>query len=271
MTAINNSPSWEYFRKALEVRVERNVFSRYNQLRLFVFAVEHLTQELLVSIGETNPRQLTFPERVRVLSSRDVFPPSIVSSLNNIVAWRNVASHNADAIRKSDIELVMNQVQDLFSWYLVDSTYGPSLSTMEFEKLIRQKPKRKVFLSYASEDRAKVEMLYANLTAAGYSAWMDKKDLLPGQNWEREIRNIIKQSDAFIACLSKNSITKRGFIQKEIKFALDVLGEIPPGKIFFIPIRFEPCDVPDFLSFLHWIDLDNDDSYEKIFRSIDLS
>lgn len=271
MTTTSNSPSWEYFRKALEIRVERNVFSRYNQLRLFIFAVEHLTQELLVSMDETSAGQRTFAERVRILSSRDIFPSSILGSLNNIVAWRNVASHNADAIRKSDIGLLMNQVQELFSWYFTESSYGPKISKSEFEKLIQQRPKRKVFISYASEDRPKIESLYAKLTGAGFSAWMDKKDLLPGQNWEKEIRNAIKQSDAFIACLSKNSITKRGFIQKEIKFALDVLGEVPPGKIFFIPIRLEPCEVPDFLSFLHWIDLDNDDAYEKLFKAIDLS
>lgn len=270
MTKTVNLPSIDYYRKALDINPDITIFSRYNQLRLFIIAVEHIAQELLAAIGKDTD-ETTFSGRVNILSADDIFPADMLNSLNNMVTWRNVAAHNAGAIRKSDIELVKTQVLALFSWYLKKCPYGPGLSISEFEELITKRTKRKVFISYASEDRLKVEELYKRLSNYGFTPWMDKRDLLPGQNWEQEIKNAIRQSDVFVACLSRNSITKRGFIQKEIRFALDVLGEIPPGRIFFIPIRLEPCDVPDFLSFLHWIDIDDELAYEKLFKAIELS
>ena len=32
------------------------------------------------------------------------------------------------------------------------------------------------------------------------------------------------------------SISKRGFLQKEIRHALNVLGPLPPGQIYLIPL-----------------------------------
>ena len=51
-------------------------------------------------------------------------------------------------------------------------------------------PKRslKVFLCHAHADRDAVRGLYARLTKDGVDAWLDKEKLLPGQDWELEIR-----------------------------------------------------------------------------------
>jgi hypothetical protein len=50
-----------------------------------------------------------------------------------------------------------------------------------------------------------------------------------------------------VVCLSKSSITKEGYIQKEIRFALDVALEKNDKTIFIIQIRLEECDVPEKL------------------------
>jgi hypothetical protein len=67
---------------------------------------------------------------------------------------------------------------------------------------------------------------------------------MKGQNWELEIHNNIKSSDFFIACLSKNSVSKHGYVQKELKEAISVLDEIPENEIYIIPIRIDDCLVP---------------------------
>jgi TIR domain len=74
--------------------------------------------------------------------------------------------------------------------------------------------------------------------------WLDKEDLLPGQTWNSEIRKAIKNSRYFIGLFSSTSIQKRGYIQKEFKFALDVLDEFPEGEIFAIPARLDDCEIP---------------------------
>jgi len=56
---------------------------------------------------------------------------------------------------------------------------------------------------------------------------LDKKNLLPGQTWNLKIRKAIKNSRYFIALFSSTSVQKRGYIQKEFRFALDLLDEFP--------------------------------------------
>ena len=117
----------------------------------------------------------------------------------------------------------------------------------------------KVFISYAREDRKTALKLYHDLKKAGLNPWLDLKNLLPGQNWQRHIELAIKSSDFFIALLSNNSVSKKGYVQKELKKALDILDEYPHGEGFVIPVRLDEC-LPDNekLENLHWADLFDD-------------
>ena len=67
-----------------------------------------------------------------------------------------------------------------------------------------------VFLSYAREDSSLAHRLYEDLNRARFSAWLDQKKLLAGQNWPRAIERAIAISDAFVACFSPRAIAKRG-------------------------------------------------------------
>jgi hypothetical protein len=40
-----------------------------------------------------------------------------------------------------------------------------------------------VFISYVSENRAAAEAIRTVLVENGVSVWMDRTELLPGQNW----------------------------------------------------------------------------------------
>ena len=46
-------------------------------------------------------------------------------------------------------------------------------------------------------------------------------------------------------------------MQKEIRQALDVANEKPPGTIFVIPICIEPCELPESLSKFQGINFSN--------------
>jgi hypothetical protein len=63
--------------------------------------------------------------------------------------------------------------------------------------------------------------LYQRLVADGIDPWLDEKKLLPGQEWETEIADAVRTSYVVLVCLSRSSITKSGFVQKEIRFASD--------------------------------------------------
>ncbi len=127
-----------------------------------------------------------------------------------------------------------------------------------------------IFLCHASEDKPQVANLYRRLKDAGYHPWLDKYDLLPGQDWWQEIEKIIRSPfNLVLVCLSNNSISKRGVVQREIKRALDVLDEMPESTIYLIPARLEPCEVPERLSRLHWVNLFEPDGFEYLLRALD--
>jgi len=113
----------------------------------------------------------------------------------------------------------------------------------------------RVFISYAREDSRAARRLYKELEEAGIEPWLDQENLLPGQNWQQSIRQAIKNSKYFIALISKASVGKRGFVQKELKEALDVLDQYPDSDTFIVPIRLEEC-TPEYqkLKELHWLD-----------------
>ena len=129
-----------------------------------------------------------------------------------------------------------------------------------------------VFISYAREDIATAKRLYQDLKTAGVKPWMDEFDLLVGQNWKATITQTIEKSDFFLALLSSNSLSKRGYVQKELRRAMSVLEEMPPTDIFILPARLEDCKPEDErLRDLNWADLfpDYDAGLTKLIRVLE--
>lgn len=132
-----------------------------------------------------------------------------------------------------------------------------------------------LFLSYAREDADKVEQIYTRLLgteAAGtrLKPWMDQRDLLPGELWKRRIEEAIRRSDFFLACISANSATKRGYLLRELRDALDIWQEYRDTDIYLIPVRLEDCQVPEALQDFQWVDLFREDGWSKLFQAFDV-
>ncbi|MFZ5879989.1 MAG: TIR domain-containing protein [Chloroflexota bacterium] len=125
----------------------------------------------------------------------------------------------------------------------------------------------KVFLCHAHADREPVRALYARLKREGVDVWLDKEKLLPGQDWEYEIRKAVRESDVVVVCLSKQ-FNQAGFRQKEVRIALDTAMEKPEGEIFIIPARLEECDSLESLSKWHWVDLFESNGFQLLMRAL---
>jgi hypothetical protein len=102
----------------------------------------------------------------------------------------------------------------------------------------------------------------------GINPWLDEAKLLPGENWDYEITKAVKDTDVVIVCLSKNAVCKEGYVQKEIKRALDVADEKPEGTIFVIPLKLEECNVPERLSRWQWVNYYENDSFNRLIKSL---
>jgi hypothetical protein len=127
----------------------------------------------------------------------------------------------------------------------------------------------RVFIAHASEDKSRALELYDWLQRKGVEPWLDKKSLIPGQDWKLEIDNAVRSSHVVLVCLSGNSVTKEGYFQKELRRALDVAEEKPEGAVFIVPVRLEPCECPSRLASLHWVDLFGDTGHADLFRALD--
>lgn len=134
----------------------------------------------------------------------------------------------------------------------------------------------RIFLSYVHEDQQAAEAIFQALSSVGFVPWIDRKGIFGGTAWKEEISKEIKRSDFFVVCISKRSFGQKGFFQREIKEAFDVLDEMPPGQIFLVPVRLEDCAiVHPRISQLHWVDMfdfpssaGNQDGFHKLVRAI---
>ena len=135
--------------------------------------------------------------------------------------------------------------------------------------------KLKVFLCHASQDKPEVRNLYHKLLAETWiDPWLDEEKLLPGQDWNLEIEKAVEASDAVIVCLSGLSVTKEGYVQKEIRKVLDIALEKPEDTIFIIPLRLEDCELPRRLRTWHYVDYFPTDhkerGYQRLLQALNL-
>lgn len=125
-----------------------------------------------------------------------------------------------------------------------------------------------VFLCHASEDKPAVRCLHDRLVADGFETWFDQVSLKGGQDWRREIRRTVPEADAVVVFLSKHSVSKKGFVQAEIRLALEAAQNEPEGSIYVIPVRIEPCELPRSLERWHCIDLFEPSGYDRLLESL---
>jgi hypothetical protein len=101
-----------------------------------------------------------------------------------------------------------------------------------------------VFLAYVEEDAPLADRLFDALVEEGFNPWMDRRKLLPGQNWRSAIENAIASCDFFLACFSRYSVRKKGGFQAEVRYALECARQVPLEDIFIVPVRFDACTIP---------------------------
>jgi DNA-binding response OmpR family regulator len=126
----------------------------------------------------------------------------------------------------------------------------------------------RIFISYAKKDFTKAHAIYTRLMQEKFSPWIDNENLLPGQDWELEIEKAIEECNFFLACLSEYSITKEGFVQKELKKGLEILERQPEGRIYLIPVRLDKCKVTKLFGKLQWCNLFESNGVENLLSSI---
>lgn len=151
---------------------------------------------------------------------------------------------------------------------LDDHIPRPASSSLE----LQQKHPLRVFLCHAKADKPIVRDLYKRLKTEDWiDPWLDEEKLTLGQHWAVAIENAIDDADIVIIFLSRNSVKKEGFVQRELNYAWDISLEKPRNVIFLIPFRLDNCEVPRHLRSRQWGDYfgeEKEETYQSLLRSL---
>jgi hypothetical protein len=112
-----------------------------------------------------------------------------------------------------------------------------------------------VFISYNSADRSTAERLAAELRQHGFAVWLDRWEILVGHNIVDEVYRGIRSSEFVIVLLSCNSVDSR-WVTEEL--ARGRLREIEEQQIRVLPVRLEPCEIPEPLKTKRYADFSSD-------------
>jgi len=149
-----------------------------------------------------------------------------------------------------------------------EERYQRYLQRLKELREVMEKSAPKVFISYAHEDETVVSRVYDELRNQGLSPWIDKHDIPIGKEWEREIKRAMRTADFVVIFMSKRSVDKRGYVQREIRQALDLYQEIPAGQSFLMAVRLDDCEVPEDLTQYQWLDFTDKDAVKRLVTDI---
>ena len=104
----------------------------------------------------------------------------------------------------------------------------------------------RVFLSYSREDFPFASRLAEDLSGAGMTAWLDKRDISPGQRWDSAVESGLTGSNCVLAILSPAAVNSSNVLD-DISLALET------NKII-VPILYRDCAIPFRLRRFQYLD-----------------
>jgi hypothetical protein len=282
--AVNiNFPHLEVdIRKLIELGLldhQYNIFTIHPIVRQYVWSVS--PEFLFSQLQGKKPALKIYPASGPVGSNIQItgvnFNPFedvdvIITSLNGSEKSTLRSSTDKDGSFQSWVNTLESHISNIGKWEIIGlgkTSVATDSYYFEITSALKLKRPLKAFICYSKLDKDIVKGLSQNLRIQGVDPWVDEEKILPGQDWELEIEKSINSSDVIITCFSNRSINKPGYINKELKMALDVADKQPENTIFIIPLRFEDCPVPIRLDRWHWLNYFEPKGFEYLIRALE--
>ena len=94
----------------------------------------------------------------------------------------------------------------------------------------------RVFVSYARTDSEFVSRLARDLATADITAWMDVRDIVPGNRWDVSVDTALREATDVVLILSPDACASQN-VMDEVSFAL-------ANNTRVIPLFCLNCDIP---------------------------
>lgn len=103
----------------------------------------------------------------------------------------------------------------------------------------------RIFLSYASPDRALVEPIRYALAEQRHDVFFDREDLQPGEEFDSRIRRAIERCELFLCFITPNTVDAGSYTLSELAIAQRVwphpAGRMLPVMLASVPIEHIPA------------------------------
>ena len=139
-----------------------------------------------------------------------------------------------------------------------------TMSIVFSRRLAWERDRRRVFIVYAREDLDTARKLAVDLKEHGFNPWLDVDEITPGQVWQKAVLRSLEESAAALVLVSEH-LNKKGFVQEELKVALDTLQERQKDLSPVVPVRLDDSPVPERLSHVQWVNLFDKNGLERLF------
>lgn len=127
-----------------------------------------------------------------------------------------------------------------------------------------------VFLCHSSMDKDRIAEIEQQLKRLGINTWLDRQQLRGGDNWERQLLQVIQKQVDYVAVFQSAAMQKKveSYFYKEINVALERQRGFRHGARFLIPVLLEPVDgIPELTEFQH-VDLCSEGGIETLEATI---
>src|SRR5665213_331734 len=112
----------------------------------------------------------------------------------------------------------------------------------------REMPDNAVFISYAREDLAAVQLIKAGLEAAGITTWFDFDRLESGDDYDRKIQRNIARCSYFIPVVSATTQRRlEAYFRREWSYAIDRVRNMADGALFILPVAIDATTAAEAL------------------------
>lgn len=152
-----------------------------------------------------------------------------------------ISSSDAERSRNQLSYALLSTLEDLPENVFVPVFTGEPAMPVEAQPQPTNAPK-KLFISYAREDRAWVDKLEKHLTALirrrKISSWTDS-DLRPGDSWDESILQELGQADIVLLLISADFLASNYIYEKEVPKAMERFAS---DRIKVIPVILSPSD-----------------------------
>jgi class 3 adenylate cyclase len=155
----------------------------------------------------------------------------------------------------TSVKDIVHEVEGPDIVYLKKADQAVGLPYKRFHiKTLNYSKGTKVFISHNSKDKPFVRKLDDALRARGIDIWYDERDLIPGQPWQDQLEEIIRDAKAALILIGKDGVGP--WEKPEIQGCLnEFVGRKMPVIPLILPDVKEKPELPMFLNQFMWIDL----------------